>query len=237
VQVDVNFNEERRGGRGRGEGAGSFGDLAKRGFDVAGAAAGLLLLAPVFLFASAAIWLSLGRPVFFTQERPGLKGKPFRIVKFRTMRPPKEGETWFRTDAERLAGVGRVLRSTSIDELPELWNVLVGDMSLVGPRPLLMEYLEKYTAWENRRHDVRPGITGWAQVNGRQAIPFSRRIALDVWYVEHRSLALDLRILAMTVLHLFRRGEVVSGQDVDTVDDLGLSTDRTRITPTRKDEP
>lgn len=203
---------------------------AKRLIDVVGALTGLVLLSPVLVAAGLAVGASMGRPVLFTQQRPGRGGRLFTLYKFRTMREAKPGEVWFRTDAERLTGVGRFLRKTSIDELPELWNVLRGEMSLVGPRPLLVEYLPKYTSEEARRHDVRPGITGWAQVNGRQHIPFSKRLALDVWYVENWSLALDLRILFMTVAQLFRPAGVVSGQDVDTVDDIGLSADRDRAT-------
>jgi lipopolysaccharide/colanic/teichoic acid biosynthesis glycosyltransferase len=196
---------------------------------LAGAGFGLAVTAPVLLGAAAAIRLTMGAPVLFTQRRPGYAGRPFTISKFRTMRTPREGEVWFRSDAERLTALGRFLRRSSIDELPELWNVLRGEMSLVGPRPLLMEYLAKYTAEEGRRHDMPPGITGWAQVNGRQNIPFSERLRLDVWYVDHWSLALDLKILWRTVLGVFRGADVVVGQDVDEVDDIGLSADRERL--------
>jgi lipopolysaccharide/colanic/teichoic acid biosynthesis glycosyltransferase len=145
------------------------------------------------------------------------------MYKFRTMRPAENGEVWFRTDADRLTPLGRLLRKTSIDELPGLWNVLKGEMSLVGPRPLLMEYLPKYTPEQNRRHEVRPGITRWAQVNGRQSIPFSKRLALDVWYVDNWSLGLDVKILAMTIKQAIFGSGVYSGQNVDDVDDLGLA--------------
>lgn len=197
--------------------------VLKRTMDVAGALTGLAVFAPVMAAAAGAIALTMGRPIFWRHVRPGRHGKPFTMYKFRTMRPAKEGEVWFRTDAERLTPVGRLLRKTSIDELPELWNVLRGDMSLVGPRPLLMEYLPRYTPEQNRRHEVRPGITGWAQVNGRQSIPFSKRIALDVWYVDNWSLALDAKILAMTVKQALFGSGVYSGQNVDDVDDLGLA--------------
>ncbi len=194
----------------------------KRGFDVAAASLALVLLSPVMLAAAAAVWLSMGRPILFRQTRPGYKGAPFRMYKFRTMREPRPGEVWYDSDARRLTRVGRVLRRTSVDELPELWNVLRGEMSLVGPRPLLMQYLPRYTPEQQRRHDVRPGITGWSQVNGRQDIPFSRRLELDVWYVNHWSFWLDLKIVMMTVAGVFSSRGVVSGQDVREVDDLGL---------------
>jgi lipopolysaccharide/colanic/teichoic acid biosynthesis glycosyltransferase len=197
--------------------------FAKRVIDVVGAGAALAALSPVIGLAAAAIRVTMGKPAFFEHVRPGLDGKPFKLVKLRTMRAAKPGEVYFRTDAERITPLGRFLRRTSIDELPELWNVLRGDMSLVGPRPLLMEYLPKYTPEQARRHELRPGITGWAQVNGRQSIPFSRRLALDVWYVDHWSLMLDLKILAMTVRDVFARSGVIPGQSVDDVDDLGLA--------------
>jgi lipopolysaccharide/colanic/teichoic acid biosynthesis glycosyltransferase len=185
----------------------------KRCIDVAGAAAGLVALAPVLAATAAAVRIAHGRPVLFRQVRPGLHGKPFTILKFRTMRPPRDGEIWHRTDAQRLTRLGRALRTSSLDELPELWNVLRGDMSLVGPRPLLMEYLDVYTATEHRRHAMRPGITGWAAVHGRNELPFRERLRLDVWYVDHWSLWLDLRILART-LH-----QVVRGSGSEAVED------------------
>lgn len=203
--------------------------LLKRAIDVLGASAGLIGGAPLFAATATAIWGTMGRPIFFVQERPGLHGETFKILKFRTMRQPKEGERWFRTDQVRITKLGSFLRWASIDELPELVNVLKGEMSLVGPRPLLVEYLPKYTSEEARRHDVLPGITGWAQVNGRQAISFSQRFALDTWYVDNWSLALDLKILGLTALQAVRGSGVISGQDVDEVDDLGLSSDRERV--------
>jgi lipopolysaccharide/colanic/teichoic acid biosynthesis glycosyltransferase len=195
----------------------------KRLIDVAGSAAGLLLFSPLLAAAAAAVYVTMRRPIFFCQERPGLKGKPFRMYKLRTMRAAREGEVWFRTDAQRVTPVGRLLRRTSIDELPELWLVLKGDMSLVGPRPLLTEYLPRYTSEQARRHDMRPGITGWAAVNGRQRIPFSKRLEMDVWYVDNFSLRLDAKILALTFLDVFRSKGVIVGQDVTDVDDLGLA--------------
>jgi sugar transferase EpsL len=199
--------------------------FAKRVLDIAGAAVGLIVSSPAIVGAAVAVAISMGRPVLFRHVRPGLNGQLFTLYKFRTMHPVREGEVYFRTDKDRLTPVGRFLRRTSIDELPELWNVLRGEMSLVGPRPLLVEYLPRYTAEHAKRHDVRPGITGWAQVNGRQAIPFSTRLDLDRWYVEHWSLWLDVKILMRTARDVFRRSGVIPGQDVDDVDDLGLARD------------
>lgn len=172
---------------------------AKRLLDLTLALPGLVLLSPLLLLTALAVRLALGPGVLFRQERPGLHGKPFIILKFRTMRPGPEA------DAQRLTPLGRFLRSTSLDELPELWNVLRGDMSLVGPRPLLLQYLPRYSPEQARRHEVAPGITGWAQVNGRNALSWDERLALDVWYVDNRSLALDLRILARTIALVLRR--------------------------------
>jgi sugar transferase EpsL len=197
--------------------------FAKRAIDIVGAGVGLIGLSPLLGASALAIYARMGRPIFFTRERPGYKEKPFTLRKFRTMRAIKDGEGHFATDAGRLTPLGRFLRRTSIDELPQLWHVLTGEMSLVGPRPLLMEYLPKYTAEHHRRHDVRPGITGWAAVHGRQLIPFSKRLELDVWYVDNWSLGLDLKILTMTVRDVLKGDGVVSGQSVDDVDDLGLA--------------
>ncbi len=155
----------------------------------------------------------LGSPVLFTQVRPGLHGKPFRMVKFRTMTDARDASGALLPDAQRLTPFGRFLRSSSLDELPELWNVLRGEMSLVGPRPLLMEYLPLYSPEQARRHEVRPGITGWAQINGRNAISWADKFALDVWYVDHRSLFLDIRILWLTVRKvLVRDGISAAGE-------------------------
>lgn len=186
---------------------------AKRTMDVLGSVVGLTLLSPVLLWAALAVVVTQGRPILFRQERPGLHGKLFTIVKFRTMRPPLPTEVWHETDAQRVTRIGRILRSTSIDELPELWNVLRGEMSLVGPRPLLVGYLDRYTPEEGRRHEIRPGITGWAAVNGRHAARFEDRLQLDVWYVDHWSLGLDVRILAQTVSQVLRRTDVAAAQD------------------------
>jgi lipopolysaccharide/colanic/teichoic acid biosynthesis glycosyltransferase len=169
-----------------------------------------------------AIWINMGRPIFFQHQRPGYKGKSFNMFKFRTMRQPKEGEKMYLTDAERVTKLGNLLRNHSLDELPELINVLKGDMSLVGPRPLLMEYLDLYTEEQKRRHDVKPGITGWAQVNGRQNITFSKRFEYDVWYVDNMNFLLDLKILCLTVKKVFIREGVNTGQSISDVDDIGL---------------
>jgi lipopolysaccharide/colanic/teichoic acid biosynthesis glycosyltransferase len=165
----------------------------------------LLLAAPLLLVVALAVRLNLGSPVLFRQRRPGLHGRPFTMVKFRTMRDAIGRDGRPLPDAARLTPFGTLLRATSLDELPELWNVLRGEMSLVGPRPLLMEYLERYTPEQARRHNVRPGVTGWAQVNGRNALSWEERFRLDVWYVEHRSLRLDLHILTRTLTMVLRR--------------------------------
>ena len=177
----------------------------KRAIDIAGALAGLVILSPVLLLTAALIRRTMGSPVLFRQQRPGLNGRPFVLVKFRTMLDQKGGASDPGPDAERMTGLGRLLRATSIDELPELWNVLKGDMSLVGPRPLLMEYLPLYTPEQARRHEVRPGITGWAQVNGRNALGWDEKFALDVWYVDNHGVSLDLQILWLTALKVIRR--------------------------------
>lgn len=177
----------------------------KRLVDIAGSCAALILLSPVILFVAILIRLRMGAPVLFSQQRPGRDGRPFRMLKFRTMIDACDRNGELLSDAERLTPLGRFFRSTSIDELPELWNVLKGEMSLVGPRPLLMEYLPLYSAEQSRRHDVRPGLTGWAQVNGRNALSWEEKFALDCWYVDNRSFGLDIRILAMTVAKVLKR--------------------------------
>ena len=173
----------------------------KRAFDLVAASVGLIALAPLLGMTALAIRLVLGRPVIFAQRRPGRHGRPFVLYKFRTMSGASAADGRLLPDRERLTRLGRLLRQTSLDELPELVNVIRGDMSLVGPRPLLMEYLPRYTREQARRHDVRPGITGWAQLNGRNTLPWERRFALDVWYVDHQSFRLDTRILVLTVWH------------------------------------
>lgn len=195
--------------------------VAKRVLDLAIAFVGLIVLSPVMLILALWIRWRMGSPVVFRQRRPGYQARPFTMIKFRTM---TVGDTaaMCHSDAERLTPLGASLRRYSLDELPQLWNVIKGEMSLVGPRPLLMEYLARYTLVQRRRHDVKPGITGWAQVQGRQEIPFSRRLELDVWYVDHQSFGLDLKILWLTLTNMFRGTGVRSGQDVRLVDDLGL---------------
>jgi lipopolysaccharide/colanic/teichoic acid biosynthesis glycosyltransferase len=195
----------------------------KRLIDVIVAAVGLLVTAPIVSLIAVLVRLRMGSPVLFRQTRPGHQGAPFDVLKFRTMRDTRGPDGSLLSDAERLTPLGRLLRRSSLDELPQLWNVLRGDMSLVGPRPLLMEYLERYTPEQMRRHAVKPGITGLSQVSGRQEIPFSKRLELDVWYVDNWSLALDMRILLRTVRLALRRSGVLPGQDVRDVDDLGLS--------------
>jgi len=178
---------------------------AKRAIDLLGAAAGLIALAPVLLLIGLAVRLFLGSPVLFRQIRAGWHGKPFELLKFRTMTDARDEAGELLPDEARLTRFGSWLRSTSLDELPELINVLRGDMSLVGPRPLLPDYLPHYSAEQARRHEVRPGITGWAVVQGRNALSWERRLALDVWYVDHWSPLLDLKILLMTVVKVLRR--------------------------------
>lgn len=187
--------------------------MLKRLFDIAASASALLLLSPVLLIVIVLVRRKLGSPVFFTQVRPGMHGKPFKMVKFRTMTDERDEQGELLPDAVRLTQFGQFLRSTSLDELPELWNVLKGDMSLVGPRPLLMEYLPLYNAEQKRRHEVRPGITGWAQINGRNAVDWPERFKLDVWYVDNRSLWLDIKVLFLTVKKvLVREGISADGE-------------------------
>ncbi|QBK30806.1 MAG: sugar transferase [Roseitalea porphyridii] len=180
----------------------------KRTLDILGALFGLALLFPVLAIVALLIWWKMGSPVLFCQTRPGLHARPFKMVKFRTMRDAIDANGTPLPDAERLTGLGSFLRSSSLDELPELWNVLKGEMSLVGPRPLLMEYLPLYNATQARRMEVRPGVTGWAQVNGRNAISWDEKFALDVWYVDNRSLALDLKIIWLTIWKVFGRSGI-----------------------------
>jgi lipopolysaccharide/colanic/teichoic acid biosynthesis glycosyltransferase len=182
--------------------------FAKRVFDRTAAAIGLVAAAPLIGATALAVRVALGSPVLFRQRRPGLHGRPFELWKFRTMLDARRPDGTLLPDAERLTPFGRFLRSTSLDELPQLVNVLRGELSLVGPRPLLVEYLTRYSSEQGRRHDVLPGITGWCQVNGRNALDWDDKLALDVWYVDHWSLALDLRILARTALAVFARKDI-----------------------------
>ena len=173
--------------------------MIKRAFDIVMSASALLMLAPVIGYVAWQINRQMGSPVLFRQARPGLNGKPFEMIKFRTMKDALDADGNPLPDSERLTAFGQFLRSSSLDELSELWNVLKGDMSLVGPRPLLMEYLPLYSAEQVRRHDVRPGITGWAQINGRNALSWEEKFKLDVWYVDNQSFWLDIKILFLTV--------------------------------------
>lgn len=188
---------------------------AKRALDLLLASLAISLAIPIMVMVALCIWWTMGRPILFRQRRPGLHGRPFTILKFRTM---TGGEG---SDAERLTRLGAFLRRTSLDELPELWNVIRGEMSMVGPRPLLMEYLDRYSPEQMRRHEVRPGITGWAQINGRNAISWQQRLALDVWYVDHRSFWLDAKILFGTLACLWTRYGVSHGEHPTMPDFLG----------------
>jgi lipopolysaccharide/colanic/teichoic acid biosynthesis glycosyltransferase len=185
----------------------------KRLFDLCASLAALIMLAPVLLVIAVLVRLRLGSPVFFRQPRPGLHGRVFNLWKFRTMTDARGAGGQLRSDADRLTSFGRRLRETSLDELPGLWNVLCGDLSLVGPRPLLVEYLPLYSAEQARRHEVRPGLTGWAQVNGRNALQWEEKFRLDVWYVDHRSFWLDLKIIALTLGKVFRRDGISAEGD------------------------
>ena len=180
-------------------------EKSKRLFDLAGAALLIVLASPFFAVIGLFIFFKGGLPVLFLQKRPGLIGHPFIIYKFRTMLGKRSNRIEFSPDSRRLAPWGRILREMSLDELPELWNVLKGEMSLVGPRPLLLEYLEYYTSEQMRRHEVKPGITGWAQVNGRNALTWEDKFEKDLWYVDNRSTALDLKIMALTVWKILKR--------------------------------
>ncbi len=180
----------------------------KRAFDIVVSAVMLAVLSPVLVLTALVVRIGLGSPVLFRQTRPGLQGRAFEIVKFRTMRDATDAHGRPLSDEKRLTRTGRFLRSTSLDELPELWNVLKGDMSLVGPRPLLTEYMPLYTCEQARRHEVRPGLTGWAQVNGRNALSWEEKFSLDVWYVDNNSLFLDVKILALTALKVIARKDI-----------------------------
>lgn len=191
---------------------------AKRCMDIVGAAVGLVALSPILAWASLTILVTMGRPIFFRQPRSGRHGKPFTILKFRTLRATGPGDLSLQLDGDRITRPGQWLRSTSIDELPEFWNVLIGQMSLVGPRPLLVGYLPHYTPRERRRHEMRPGITGLAAVSGRHTLAFEERLELDVRYVDNWSLRWDLRILARTVLQVLARKSVRPTQDFAEID-------------------
>lgn len=198
--------------------------MIKRLFDIFASGIGLLLLSPVLLVVAVQIHRKLGSPIFFRQTRPGVNGVPFRMVKFRTMKDAVDAQGNPLPDSERMTPFGQFLRSSSLDELPELWNVLKGDMSLVGPRPLLMEYLPLYSKEQYRRHKVRPGVTGWAQINGRNAISWEDKFKLDVWYVDNQSFLLDLKILFLTVKKVLVR-DGISGEGEATMSKFTGSKD------------
>lgn len=204
--------------------------FAKRCLDVSLAGALLLLTAPVVMVACIAILIMMGRPVFFRQVRPGRDAEPFTLIKLRTMRPVKREED---ADEDRLTPLGRFLRRTSIDELPQLWNVLRGDMSLVGPRPLLQRYLPYYSERERLRHTVLPGLTGWSQIHGRNRLSWEDRLELDAWYVEHRSFLLDLRILWRSVSLVASQRDVVDAPDT-LFEDLDVERRHRMTPPTRE---
>lgn len=198
----------------------------KRALDVAVASAAIVATAPIWVAAGAAVWASHGTPILFRQTRPGRWGKPFVMFKFRTMRDAVDARGNVLPDDKRLTALGRMLRATSIDELPELWNVLRGDMSLVGPRPLLMQYLARYSPEQARRHEVRPGITGWAQINGRNALGWAEKFALDVWYVDHWSNSLDLAILMRTARTVLLREGIGHGNEATMPEFTGPTASR-----------
>lgn len=198
----------------------------KRIIDLSGAVVALVLFAVPAAVIAAATWMDLGRPVLFRQKRPGMRGRPFVMCKFRTMRDTYDEQGRLLPDEQRLTRLGRWLRATSLDELPEFWNVLKGDMSLVGPRPLRMEYLDRYTEEQARRHSVRPGITGWAQIHGRNLLSWEEKFRLDVWYVDHWTIWLDFKILFTTVLKVLSR-EGISARDHATMPEFMGTFERT----------
>ena len=185
--------------------------VIKRLIDICVALFGLLLLSPILAIVAICIRIQMGSPILFRQQRPGLHGKPFDMLKFRTMTNAKDDHAQLLPDEQRLTWFGKFLRKTSLDEFPELINVLKGEMSLVGPRPLLMQYLPLYSTEQNRRHDVKPGLTGWAQINGRNAISWEQKFEYDVWYVDHQSFLLDVKILLLTVWKVVRRDGISAG--------------------------
>jgi sugar transferase EpsL len=195
--------------------------LIKRLFDLTATIVGLVLISPILLIISLLVWIKLGRPILYRQQRPGLRGRPFSNYKFRTMTDMRDDSGKLLPDLDRLTGFGRFLRSSSLDELPELFNVVKGEMSLVGPRPLLMQYLDRYSVEQNRRHNVLPGITGWAQVNGRNALNWQDKFRMDVWYVDHWSFWLDIRILLMTIGKVFRREGITQAGHATAEEFLG----------------
>lgn len=207
----------------------------KRTFDIAVAGVALFVASPLVLVIAISVRLFLGKPVLFRQLRPGLGGRPFTLYKYRTM--GMQSQSGDLSDAQRLTSFGNFLRQTSLDELPGLWNVLRGDMSLVGPRPLLMQYLDRYSADQQRRHEVLPGIAGWAQVNGRNAITWEERLALDVWYVDHQSFWLDLKILFLTVPQVLMRQDIRSADHATMPEFMGSTSSRMIFGSDRSPDP
>jgi lipopolysaccharide/colanic/teichoic acid biosynthesis glycosyltransferase len=179
--------------------------MLKRAFDIVFSAGWLIGFAPLLLIVAILVRLKLGSPVLFVQERPGLRGRPFRMVKFRTMTDERDADGKLLPDEQRLTSFGKFLRSSTLDEFPEMWNVLTGEMSVVGPRPLLMRYVPRYSPFQARRMELKPGVTGWAQVNGRNSLTWEEKFALDVWYVDHRTFWLDMKIVVLTFFKVFAR--------------------------------
>jgi lipopolysaccharide/colanic/teichoic acid biosynthesis glycosyltransferase len=194
--------------------------MRKRAFDLAFSAAWLIGFAPLLLVVALLVRLKLGTPVFFVQERPGLRARPFRLVKFRTMTDERGADGELLPDERRLTSFGRFLRATSLDEFPGMWNVLLGDMSVVGPRPLLMRYVGRYSPFQARRMEVKPGVTGWAQVNGRSDLGWEEKFALDVWYVDHRSFWLDLKIIGLTFFKVLARSGAERDKDAPPLEEF-----------------
>ena len=197
-------------------------EKSKRMLDVIVSGTALIVFCPVLALIALAVWANMGRPILFRHTRPGYKAKPFVLLKFRTMTDACDSEGNLLPDPDRLTRLGSVLRRWSLDELPQLWNVFKGEMSLVGPRPLLMDYLEKYTSEQARRHDVKPGLTGWAQLHGKQDLLFSKRFEMDVWYVDNWHFLLDLKLILLTILSLHKLSAAGATPDVAKTDDLGL---------------
>ena len=194
--------------------------MLKRAFDIVFSAGWLIGFAPLLLVVAILVRLKLGSPVLFIQERPGLRARPFRMVKFRTMTDEHGLDGELLPDEQRLTSFGRFLRATSLDEFPEMWNVLIGDMSVVGPRPLLMRYVPRYSSFQTRRMEVKPGVTGWAQINGRSAIGWDEKFALDVWYVDHRTFWLDMKIVVMTFFKVLARSGAERDKNVPPLEEF-----------------
>lgn len=200
----------------------------KRSVDLLLAVPAFIVLSPLLIAVAAAIYLTMGRPVFFRQTRPGLNGKPFQLIKFCTMTNGCDADGCLLPDCERLTRLGRWLRSTSLDELPELFNIIKGDMSIVGPRPLLMQYLDRYTPAQARRHEVKPGLTGWAQIHGRNDISWEDKFNMDVWYVDHQSLWLDINIILITVGKVLKREGISQAGEATAAEFMGHAGTQSR---------